>query len=1237
MLSARHHSKLVFYFLGSAKIEKAGVDITVQIKYRKGIALLGYLAVNSGSWLSRDKIADLFWPSLDHSAARTNLRQVLNNLSKVINDDKVVESDSTDGYLCIKREQIGLFPGKSIWIDLSLLEAVTTHISAADASGQDWIRTQLEPLLGRMSGEFLESLNLAETPDFEDWIYAQRENLRRQQYDLLKAVSEAQLQAGRIAAAIVTTRQMAILAPLNEDCAAYLMTLLAQVEDYRGALNVYATLKRALRQELNALPGSALRQLSEQIGNATTPPRATIPIPPVTPPTPVSELRWVTLVCCGLTPSAEAYPEEILQLIANARTEITNRIKYLGGRIISQIGGVIIASFGSIGDKEQAGRRAFFAAQQIIRTPHPCLLCRIGVCAGQVLLQTEGQSLKLDGLLPDLAQRLSWVAEPGEIVAEESVVRQNSVGFRFQPLDKRTFRGLSGEFSLHLLLGQTEENTPGVSPDIFSLETYLVGRTQHLTILNKNWQKARGGQPRTIVLQADPGMGKTRLAREFAQACSHAGHAVLWLACRAEHQQRALSPVSEMIERLSGIRLDDDSETRLLKTGAYFDQHHNDLRETTRQTIFSFIGESSLDRDTPVNEKYRVGKTALFAAILDLLGRLCARSSTLLVLDDMHWADQSTLELLAVVAREFTQQRVMLVITTRPEAAFESTETPTIFLDLPPLTLDETRELIEAHDNHGSLPPAEREQIVESASGVPLFIERITRSRLEGAHQTAPITELMQMELDRMGRYKSVLQTAAVLGIAFDPGTLSGLLPNEDISAVLQLATGYRLVEARPDRQLAFRHALIRDTAYNSIPPAARQQLHGQIAALLKEKGDVAPAVLAAHFDAARQWPEAIQWWQTAGRFEMAGEFAADALIHFQRAFQLSLQHDPTEEIADRHTMRLDVGMAAMLAQGYGSPLAHQQFTAVLALGEKKLDQEIRFAALSGLYMGGSSQGELQGIHIARKMEILANTDPQRLMVCFALGNTLFWMGEFQEARHYQEQGIRLANLCPHAERVRYCMDDPAITCRALLAWNLWFLGEPENSLSMMQEGLSIARSDGLAHERCFILTFAAFVNFCLADTSGALPLIHESLALAARYNFSLWAAVNTLLHLWVQASTGELKDSSSLMKAVTQMQQAYGAGTTTARWITTNVLFALGDMDQTEALLELTLNEADIHEDLYCIPDLLRLQGECLLRQKKQTEAHASFRQARSIAKKQGSAGWLSHHARQNSMLLEN
>jgi len=1122
-----------------------GDDLTPRIKYRKGIALLGYLAVHAGTWFTREVICDLLWPQLTITAARSNLRQVLNNL-----DGLLLRSEAL---LNRNGNTLALAPGLDT--DIALLsDATLARIAADTPAARQWRERDLEPWAAHLCREFLSGLQLSDTPEFDAWLDAQRLHFKTRALLVLDGLCRAQHREGRLKAAIQTARHLVASAPLDDDHNLLLMSLLAEAGNGREAISVFDTLRQGLAAEMGVEPAEALiamhKELEGRVKTAASPSRLNAG---------ESEVRQIVALYC-VSHLAEAENLEDFRTIVDMR----------GGTVVAALGRGLLAAFGLDHGAERAAQRALLAARDLVsRGDAGSSAPRIGISAGRVLLRLAPGMPLLAGETPDVAKLLGWEAQPGEIMVSEPVALQAGEWFRFEFFGERSYSGIEATHRLYRLAGAASLVSACNAP--------LAGRDDELALLNGYWNEAVAGRRKVVFVRAPAGFGKTRLAGSFADQVSSRGGNVRHIRCRLEHQHEPLAPV-------------------LAEFG----------------TVLDTDGGGVLP------------KSAILGAIIASLKDEIEDSPTLMVVDDLHWSDRATLEFLAQLVHDLEAQNLLMIVTTRPDVPFDLSDDFNESIELLPLEEADALSLIAAHDPANAIPSEERIRIARICAGVPLFIERQVKSRIEGGHHHLSIVELLQNELDQLGTDKHVLYAAALLGNRFERRHLSALLPGVDVDSALARSVDRQLIDPALAGAFLFRHALIQDTAYCCLPIARRKQLHERCARILIAEPDVATEEVAQHFSAAECRDEAVVWWLKAGETQMATEFAADAVVSFGKALEQLELPESAAGPAQMRAVRVRLGHAAQVADGYGSPLAYRLFTGMVAELEvvPERDNEQLFSVLSGWYMGSSSFGKDEGIAIAERLHALACNDAQRLMSCFALGNTLFWLGRFEEALDWQRQCIALAGTVPLDDRLRYSVDDSAATARAVHGWTLWFLGDEAAACAASDEALAVARKGGRAHGLCFALIFAACMHWCRGDAEQVGILTREALALAKRHQFPLWEGVAGLLLLWAQARSGHLVDQSELFGAAKLLQQALPSRVTTSRWIVLYGLLALDEWDEMEGLLETTLREIESQEEQYCLADLVWLKSRCLLRRREVAEARRHRQKALDIASAQGARG---------------
>lgn len=1152
--------------LGSPRLYRGEHDITAQVKYRKGWALLGFLAAHPGQWQQRAHLAELLWPHLENSAARTNLRQVLNNLSGLLdgsNASAALERDS---------QRVRYVLGRGLDADIHT------------PTGGD-----MEALLSQE--ELLDGIAIP-SRDYEEWLLELRRTLHLNRLQQLQALVGLLQRAGRHAEALTGANRLCALAPRDE---------------------TYARLQVELQRTSNDAQAAAI----PLTGNFKAQRRESPPLP---------ELRHVTALYCDLGLSIE----DSKGVDGDLLLAIVAVLQRHGGTLISAIGSGVLALFGLPPAVERPTERALLAAGDLRRGPCHHLCLNIGVAAGQVLHQQQASPPFFFGHAPDRATLLGWHAESGEMLLDEAAAQQIGHLFSLQAAPACPSPHGKPPVPSWRLGGATPQRHNGDSAAL-----PLAGRHGELHKLQQLWNEVLGGAPRIAIARAAAGMGKTRLTEELARYVHTQGHQVYRIECRLELQHRPLGAVIACLESEADIAAHDPEPLKREKLKRHLSLTAPQMADPQTTSLLEAIGSPALDAH-PLQAKRQ-----LFAAMLQLLVTASSRGPVLLLVDDLHWADMATLEILDILVNSMEEQPILLMLAGRNDLLEHLSEPNVLRLELPPLDMTAALVLIDTADWENKLSKGVKQHIAFVCGGIPLFLQRLTRDMAEGRTYHQPIAELLQSELDRLGAAKDVLRSAAVQGSSFSSAFLGELLPDTAVVEALDAALAQNLIVPLRDDLYEFSHALIRDAAYNSLPEEHRQRLHRHTAYLLQERGGSPSEAVARHFAAGLCWEEAAHWWNQAGNEAMSREFASDALRCFEAAEKICASNG----LQALQATQLRLGYAAQMAQGFGSPLAHRLFSQVAANleGQAHLGGNRRiayFTALSGRYMGGSSQGEVEGLNIARRLQSIAQSDTERLMASFALGNSLFWRGELMEAKQWQETGIDIATRLLPRDRIRFCVDDPAVTCRAFLAWNLWFQGDEEKAVATADESVQLARQSGRIHALCFALTFAVAVHWSRDDCAEVFRLGEEGRALAAQYGLPLWQSVNSLFLLGAAAHSGKLADNGALFAAAAQMQEAYHAGITTSRWIAVRALLAQKAWNEAETLLDVTIDEAVRYEDEYCLADILWLKGECLLQRQDTAGGEAYFRQAERLAATQQADGLLRRFAawrkRQTDWFLE-
>jgi len=797
---------------------------------------------------------------------------------------------------------------------------------------------------------------------------------------------------------------------------------------------------------------------------------------------------------------------------------------------------------------------------------------RAGVADARVLVRPGLGARWLVGDAVHAAMRVCWQSGWGEWLATQDVVLAAR---------ETGFSGARSAQDPHLWVGGVDRHPPAHAAAGADLP--LVGRQRELAWLRARWAAVAASGASAVLIQAPAGYGKSRLVRALEEQVAGSGGHVLRMACGWQIQEHPMMPWRVALgaaEPAQALRGTDD-------------------RQVLRTQVLRLVTQRALQRPL------------------------------LISLEDLHWADQATLDYLPVLLQQLQGLPVLLVMSARPmPAGGRPAFARTLALEvLPP---EAAHHLLQATEAAAHLDAGERDRLVESAGGVPLILQWLARSRTAPPRTHAGIEALVQDQLDALGPGRVVLRAASVLGERFDLPTLQGLLPRHAIRTALTRASHLHLVRAVGRDGWVFGHALVQGVVYEGIPPAQRRRWHAQAANHLQGHDPVVADQVARHWEAAQSWAEAAHWWRLAGDTAIERDFAADARICYERAIDAVARLAPHRQtVLKRAALQVQVGHCLHMTEGFGSTAAWRVFgsvdDALGALPEGGAEVlDLRFAALAGRYMGSSSQGVVGGLDLARQLADMAETPEQGLMARYAQGNSLFWLGRFAESRQALQEAVTLSDRLSLHHRLLYCSDDPALVCRAFLAWLCWFEGDAAG-LSHWAEALQ-QRLDGpqRPHTVCFALTLLSCAHWCQGDWTALHAGAARIHALAGQFRFPLWEGVSSLLLLCGQARQGALQDADALHAAAHRMRGAYQAGITTSRWMVAEALMAQGLHEQAMPLLTQACGEALHHEDQYCVPQMHWLLAECHRRNGDVPRARALQAQARKSARGMGAEGLL-------------
>ncbi len=978
------------------------------------------------------------------------------------------------------------------------------------------------------------------------------------------------------------------------------------------------------------------------------------------------------------TLSQQLDPEELRLVIQAYRDTCASVLRRFAGYLAKYIGDGLLVYFGYPQAHEDDAQRAVRAGLGIVGAlpqlnarlqstleAHGCapLQVRIGihtglVVAGEMGTEEQPEPLAIVGETPNIAARVQERATPNSVVISAATYRLVRGLFECHDLGPQALKGLSTPLSLYRVMGESAAQSR-FEVAIRTGLTPLVGREPELGLLRARWEQAKGGAGQVVLLSGEPGIGKSRLVQELKEQLVHEGVTRIEFRCSPYHQNSALYPIIDHLQRLLQFARDDSPAVKLEKLQHTL-SHYRFPQADTMPLLAALLSLPHPEGYPPITVSPQKQKEKTQAALVAWLVEETEQAAVYCTWEDLHWADPSTLEVLTLVVEQAPTARLYVLLTFRPEFTPPwGNRSHLSQMTLSRLGRSEVEALVERVRGGKALPFEVVEQIVAKTDGVPLFVEELTKSVLEagvtaGATPASPLPPLaipatlqdaLMARLDRLSTVREIAQLGATLGREFSYELLQAVSGLDDA----RLQQGLKqLVEAElvyqrglvPQAHYLFKHALIQDTAYQSLLKSSRQQYHHQIAQVLAERFPetvaVQPELVAHHYTEAGLTEQAIPYWQRAGQRAVERSAHAEAIHHLTKGLtSLKALPDTPEHAQQELGLQIALGVPLMATRGWGAPEVERAYTRARELCQQVGEPSQLFPVLVGLRLFYTLRGELQAAReLAEQLLALAQRvqDPALLLEAhYALGVPLFWLGEFAPAREHFEQGIALHDPQKHRSLAFLYVQDPGVTCLFYAALALWHLGYPDQALKRIYDALTLAQELVHPFSLAYTLAFAAMLHQFRRERQAAQERSEAAITLSTEQGFTLWVAYGTILRGWALAEQGQWEEG------IAQMRQGIAAYRTTGSELGRPYSLALlaevyGKVGQTEKGLRVlagALSEVQQNGIRYHEAELYRLKGELTLQQSgvgspesgvttPQAEAEACFHKAVEIARGQ-------------------
>ena len=808
-----------------------------------------------------------------------------------------------------------------------------------------------------------------------------------------------------------------------------------------------------------------------------------------------AERRHLTVMICDLVGSTALSgrldPEDMRAVIDAYHAACARITLTYDGFLAEFRGDGILAYFGYPLAHEDDAERTVRAGLDIIaavarletRAAEP-LAVRIGIATGVVVigdLSREGalREHAVVGETPNLAARLQALAEPGTIVVAASTRRLLGDLFRLRELGRHEVKGIAEPIAAWAVEGVSDSESRFEAVHVAGV-TDLIGREHEIDFLLERKRLAWKGEGQVVLISGEPGIGKSRLAAALFERIVGEAHTRLRYQCSPYHTNSALRPFIAQLERAAEFKADDTSEQRLDKLEALLAISGSPF-EPVAPLFAALLSIPFGERYPPLALSPTQQCRRTLTALLDQFEGLARKQPILLSFEDAQWADTTSLELLDLTIERIRQLPVLAVFTFRPEFEPAWVGLPNVgTLTLGRLDRNDVESMV-ARVTGGRVLPAEvMKQIVAKTDGNPLFVEELTKTVLEagilveeanGYRLDGPLPPLaipatlqdsLMARLDRLAPVREIGQIAAAIGREFSYSLLRVSVGCDETAlknALAQLEQA-ELVFRRgepPEAVYSFKHALVRDVAYESLLKSRRQQLHSQIARALEESfADIVasqPEIVARHFTQAGLVESAINYWLKAGNLALSRSANA-AVGHLEQGLKLIPDIDnPTLRNKSELLLQTSLGNSLRATKGWSTDSVKHAYTRALQLCRESGLDEHTFPAVFGLWTWNFLRAALHEAQVLAEylMHTAEKVDGSvcKVIACEALGFTLFAQGKFVAAHTELKRSISLCEDSKAAAYLDLSAQDPRVHVRSYDAMTLWLLGFPDQALRL--------------------------------------------------------------------------------------------------------------------------------------------------------------------------------------------
>jgi DNA-binding winged helix-turn-helix (wHTH) protein/predicted ATPase len=992
---------------------------------------------------------------------------------------------------------------------------------------------------------------------------------------------------------------------------------------------------------------------------------------------PMAEHRPLTVVSCELLIEAGATrmdPESLHDVLSAWHERVVETAARCNGLVGHSLGRTVLVYFGYPAahedDAEQAVRAGLelCAAARGLGPAHNIRLhARLGIATGPVIAGDLSSSATRDrapvGEAPSTASRLQSAARPDTVLIDVATRRLIGSLFDCRNVDPINESEIAETLPVWQVLGASvvESRFEALHPVAL---TPLVGREEEIELLVRRWSRAKAGEGQVVLLAGEAGIGKSRLTAVVLERLATEPHTRLRYFCSPQRTDSALFPIIAQMERAAGMAREDTPRAKLDKLDALLAQ-----TSTSLQDAALFAEMLSL----PHNERYPAldlippqHRQKTLEALVSQVEALSRQNPVLMIFEDAHWSDPTTLEAFGRTVDWIASLRVLLIVTFRPEFEPPWIGRPHVTaLTINRLAARDVDAMIDRVVGNKLIPASIRQDIIERTDGIPLFVEEMTKAILEAEGEdaakhtvaAAPSPSLavpaslhasLMARLDRLGPAKEVAQIGAAIGREFSYALLAAVMrkPEAELASALDrlIAAGLLFRQGVPPHATyLFKHALVQDAAYGTLLREPRRALHARIAEALErqfvEITESQPELLARHCSEAGLIEKAVGFWGKAGQRSLERSALVEAVEQLTRALD-QIAALPATAVLRREEIKLRVALvnALMHHKGHAAPetmaaaeRARRLIEQSEALGEPPEDPLLLYSVLYSFWVAnyvvfnGESLRDLAA-------QFLGLAQKQRTTIPLMIGDRLMGMsllltGDIAQSRAHFDQAIALYDPAEHRVLATRFGQDVRVAALSYRSLALWMLGYPEVALADAENALENAREIGQAVTLAYALMHGSLTRMLCGNYLTATAEAEEAVALTDEKGAPFWKALGILAQGCVSALTGK---ASNAVQMITSGITAYRS-TGATMWAPLSLSYLasahaeLGRFDDAWRCIDEAMSAVETTKERWWAAEIHRIAGRITLKspQRDAAKAEAHFERALAIARGQQAKSW--------------